>query len=133
MTEFWIPGKPVGKERPRKCKNGRFYTPRKTINYERTVGYACRAAMDGKQPLCMGPVAVDVVIYRKRPIRTKGLPPLPMTTPDIDNVLKTILDGLNGVFYKDDSQVVGVSVGRVWDKRDAVRVRVNEIDSLEVV
>jgi Holliday junction resolvase RusA-like endonuclease len=36
---------------------------------------------------------------------------LPTRKPDIDNVLKVILDSLNGVAYIDDSKVVEV-IGR---------------------
>lgn len=32
----------------------------------------------------------------------------PLSRPDIDNLVKTYLDALTGVFYKDDSQVVSV-------------------------
>lgn len=35
---------------------------------------------------------------------------LPMRKPDADNIGKIILDALNGVAYKDDSQVVGLLV-----------------------
>lgn len=31
---------------------------------------------------------------------------LPPGKPDIDNILKVVLDGLNGIAYKDDKQVV---------------------------
>ena len=32
-----IPGKPLGKQRPRVLKNGITYTPKKTVNYETLV------------------------------------------------------------------------------------------------
>ena len=39
---------------------------------------------------------------------------LPSRKPDIDNVLKIVLDALNGVAYKDDSRVVMVSAKKVY-------------------
>ena len=38
----------------------------------------------------------------------------PSRKPDIDNVLKVVLDALNGVAYKDDSRVVAVSARKVY-------------------
>lgn len=35
-----------------------------------------------------------------------------MRRPDVDNVLKTVMDALEGVAYEDDKQVVGASVTR---------------------
>ena len=39
---------------------------------------------------------------------------LPSRKPDIDNVLKIVLDALNGEAYKDDSRVVNVSASKVY-------------------
>ena len=34
--------------------------------------------------------------------------------PDLDNAIKSILDGLNGVAYYDDKQVVQISATKMW-------------------
>jgi Holliday junction resolvase RusA-like endonuclease len=39
---------------------------------------------------------------------------LPKRKPDIDNVLKVVLDSLNGIAYKDDSQVVMVTGRKIY-------------------
>ena len=39
---------------------------------------------------------------------------LPSRKPDIDNVLKVVLDALNGVAYKDDSRVVAVTARKIY-------------------
>lgn len=35
----------------------------------------------------------------------------PAKKPDVDNILKAVLDALNGVAYKDDKQVIEVTCG----------------------
>lgn len=92
---FTIPGQPVPKARPRLGKHGNVYTPRETREYERLVGWTAKAS--GMRPI-EGPVRVRVWVYGK-----KG-------RKDADNCLKSVLDGLNGVAYRDDSQVVDAHI-----------------------
>ena len=40
---------------------------------------------------------------------------LPTTKPDIDNLSKGIMDALNGVIWKDDSQVVELLLSKIYD------------------
>ncbi len=44
--------------------------------------------------------------------------------PDIDNVIKTVLDALNAVAYADDTQVVQVWGRSVYGPRDCTQVRI---------
>ncbi len=105
MTAFLtltVPGRPIPKARPRKGANGHFYTPRQTQDAEEGIGWQAKRIVRGRK--ATGPVAVSVVFYV--PQRAKG---------DVDNLLKTVLDGLNGVAYVDDSQVVRASALIVLD------------------
>lgn len=112
--DFIIEGEPVGKSRPR-WSNGHVYTPRKTQEYEEKVALAYRAAggiqFDEEDEIC---VVIDA--YFKIPKSFTGGKRVaamhkvirPTKRPDVDNVIKSILDGLNGVAYADDKQVVDV-------------------------
>ena len=51
----------------------------------------------------------------------------PTKKPDIDNVIKAILDGLNEVAYKDDAQVVNVSASKYYSDEPRVEVIVSRI------
>jgi crossover junction endodeoxyribonuclease RusA len=101
---FYVPGIAVPKERPR-LVNGRVYTPRKTHAWERTVAvYArqCIAASRESWPLVGEPsLAVELVFYLPTARRT-----------DVDNLAKSVLDGLNGVAYFDDRQISELRVVR---------------------
>ena len=43
---------------------------------------------------------------------------------DIDNLAKFVIDSLNGVFYKDDCQVVSLSSYKVWGSEDYIYVKI---------
>lgn len=109
-----VPGKIVGKGRPRFFK-GHAVTPRATREAEDRV----RAAWLTKYPASdfqpfSGPVSVYVYIYRPMPAsRPKAMLSEPdVYRPDLDNVVKLVLDALNGVAYGDDAQVVGITASK---------------------
>ena len=116
---FIVPGQPQGKGRPRVGKVGghaRMFTPEKTVAYEGLIALAAQQAMQGR-PLITGAVSVVLDIRCQVPeswSKTKKAQALtgevmPTTKPDIDNVEKAVFDGLNGVAWKDDVQVVQVT------------------------
>lgn len=119
MVYFFVPGKVQGKARPRfSSKSGTVYTPGKTKSYERQIAEAYEA----QHGSCFeGPV--EVVIEAVFPIpkswtRAKKAEALagklPPGKPDIDNILKIVLDGLNGIAYEDDKQVVLTQCKKVY-------------------
>lgn len=113
MIRVVVPGRPVPKARPRLGIRGRrsyIYTPESTVEYERTVALFSRQQYS--KPV-QGPVAVTVRIYMGR--RGRG---------DIDNYLKSILDGLNGVVYQDDKQVVRLDACFVACSKGEERVEI---------
>lgn len=122
-----------GKPRPRfTVRNGHPvpYADSKQKAYESIIANAYREA-GGR--LLTGPVSVAIGITRALPQRTpKGIESEQDThKPDVDNVAKSVLDALNGVAYKDDSQVVGLTVTKFGRFRDfsgpEMRVIVKEI------
>jgi Holliday junction resolvase RusA-like endonuclease len=48
----------------------------------------------------------------------------PTTKPDLDNVVKAIFDGMNGVVWKDDVQVVDAAVSKRFSDNPRVIVTV---------
>ena len=47
-----------------------------------------------------------------------------MHRPDIDNISKIILDGLNGVAYKDDLQITDLSIKKIYGINSYVKVKI---------
>lgn len=131
---FVVPGEPVGKGRPRIGKVGnhaRMFTPAKTASYEGLIAHAGQQAMAGRQ-LLDGPVMVEMHIglsipqsmSKKRKAQAIAGQIFPTKKPDMDNVIKAIYDGLNGVVWRDDVQVVDAHVRKRYVETPGVRVRV---------
>lgn len=107
-----IPIRPVPKGRPRKGKHG-FYTPPETRQYESEVKIL--ASQQIKTPF-EGDLSVDIKFYLKG---RRG---------DIDNYVKSLLDGLNGVAWKDDHQIVDLRarIVRSSDQRSEIKIAKGE-------
>ena len=131
---FIIPGPPKGKARPR-VVNNHAYTPEATIQYERLV-QACweKAAgdwiADPETPLALYismfyPIPKSHTKKQQEMERRNWV--LPTKKPDIDNVLKIIMDGLNGVAYHDDKQVVEVTMRKRFSTDPRVEVELREV------
>jgi crossover junction endodeoxyribonuclease RusA len=101
VIRFTVNGNPVPKKRPRKGRGGHFYTPGATREWEEAVGWAYKEA--GGQML-EGDIAVSCWFFRGDRRRA-----------DIDNLLKSVLDGLNGVAFEDDDRVVHMSAWKDYD------------------
>lgn len=48
--------------------------------------------------------------------------------PDIDNITKIVLDGLNGVAYKDDNQITKIEVEKMYNKISYIDVEINYLE-----
>lgn len=81
-------GDPRSKGRPRFTRGGRTYTPKDTVIQETAIADQARAA--GATPYD-GPCGVEADFFCATRRRTDG-----------DNLMKLVLDALNGVAYTDD-------------------------------
>lgn len=116
MVRFVVQGPVMGKPRPRVNRNGRVWTPAKFKNYEKAIA---KAYVDAGGEKLEGPVSVKVRTFRAMP---KSRPKRLETEedafkPDADNILKIVLDALNGVAFHDDSQVVRVLCAKMPRER----------------
>jgi Holliday junction resolvase RusA-like endonuclease len=123
MFKFTVPGKPIGKARPRFTNAGRTFTPKETVLAEQAIRIGWQDA--GATRLPDGPVCLEILLGVSRPrghykrdgtLTAEGQrTPFPYRQkPDLDNAVKLIMDALNGVAYTDDVQVVDVLVRRLW-------------------
>lgn len=118
---FVVPGRPQGKGRPRFYK-GHAYTPDSTRRYEALIRETARAAAKkaGWKIADSGVhVHVDALfpVPKSWPREKKAAAERDELTPgkpDIDNVVKAVLDGLNGVAYTDDKAVKAISASKKY-------------------
>lgn len=132
MIEFIVEGEPRGKGRPRFTRNGHCFTDKKTLLYERDVENAYKKVTDED----FKDKNIDIFIeamYKipKNDSQKKRIEKLigmirPNKKPDLDNIIKIILDGLNGVAYKDDAQVINIQATKVYAEEPGVLVRISE-------
>lgn len=114
MGQFTVPGEPVAMGRPRFTRSGRVYIPKKTQDAINNI--ASYAAENINERGIEEPIHMSVVFYFKRPKRMKRGPSVyKATKPDIDNCLKTVMDGINrSGIWKDDNQVVSMSADKLY-------------------
>lgn len=139
-VSFVVPGEAVGKGRPRVTTIGgqaRMFTPKKTANYETLIAMGAQQAMQGRD-LITGPVLLEMKIFvsvaqswsKKKTAAALAGDVMPTKKPDADNVLKAICDGINGIVFKDDVQVVNVSMSKRFAETPGVSVRVVPLEGL---
>lgn len=113
LLAFKIDVEPVGKGRPRFTRDGHAYTPERTRKFEAAVrahAYEFMRRMNAQRIPEGVPIDVRVVALfpipkswtkKKKADATKLIPRI-----DVDNILKAVLDAMNGVVFEDDRQIV---------------------------
>ena len=83
-------------------QRGKFVKPQaqRYLSYKAQVGWAGKVAIEKPMPKGYGASVSMKFFFRGG------------QTPDIDNLIKAILDGLNGIAWEDDKQVVEVKAFR---------------------
>lgn len=121
MYSIEINTRPVPKQRPRLSKFI-VYTPKKTADYENLIAYEWKRRY--KDLILTGAVKLDLVFVFKKAKTCKKT--LHTQRPDIDNLQKSILDGLNKVAFVDDCQVVELNSKKLFASTDAVLISITE-------
>ena len=141
-VKFTVIGAPVAKGRPKFARRGTFtvaYTPKKTVNYENLVKLAFMQRVGTEfipfdQALC-----VRVRAYFARPKGHFGTgknegalkvsaPKHMMVKPDTDNVIKAVIDALNGMAFLDDKQIVLVHGSKAYSERPRCEIEIDAVN-----
>lgn len=142
LIHFTIPGPAVGKGRPRfSRKSGAAFTPAKTRNHEAFVKMLAVEAMKeqagfvrnaGEALPLSKPCALIVQIFctippswpkaKREAAKANIIRP---GKPDIDNVIKSIGDAMNGVVYTDDNLIYRVEATKMFADTACTTVEVH--------
>lgn len=133
MRQFIVPGTPVAKGRPRVTKWGA-YTPEKTVNYENLVQFSYIEKYKDVDPL-EGYLKIEMYFFmpilestskkRKKLMVERKI--LPDKKPDLDNMMKSIADSLNGIAYKDDKQILEAHIYKFYAEEPRAEVIITKI------
>lgn len=128
--EFIIYGDPVAKARPRVTRYGT-YTPQKTVDYEKLVKFSYLKEYRGAKPIETAteihlkiymPIPKSTPKYKKKYKVKEETPHI--KRPDFDNIIKSVVDGLNGLAYKDDNLLYKGSWEKLYSDNPRVEVSI---------
>ena len=135
--KFTVPGKPMGKQRPKATSKGRFtkvYTPKETISYENLViamfqqTYPNAKPLEGEVRGCIKafyPIPQSVSKKRKQAMLEGMI--RPQIKPDLDNIEKIVYDALNGIAYTDDSHITEMTISKHYSVSPRVEITIEEV------
>lgn len=129
-TFFWT-GQPRGQGRPRFNRMGVAYKTSEDKAYERALCMAYWQKYTGA-PMLEGPLTLMVKaifpIPQSKSKREKALmlsgEIKPTVKPDIDNVIKAVLDALNGVAFPDDKAVTWLIGEKVYGETPGIEIKI---------
>lgn len=132
--EFEVLGHIEGKGRPRvNSYTGVVYTPTKTKDYESLVEQYFLLKYPKFKPL-EGRTSVTIIATFAIPKSTKKSDInkmlensiSPTKKPDIDNIVKIILDAMNKFAFKDDTQITKLNVEKLYGTEEKVTIIIEE-------
>lgn len=114
MTIF---GEPTPKGRPKVAMRGKFpqvYTPKQTRDAEES--FLAQIIKQRPEKPITEAIKITIDFYKAKP---KSMPKKVVhwtKKPDLDNMVKLVLDAMNKVFFIDDSQIIELNCRKKYDE-----------------
>lgn len=137
---FAVPGKPQGKARARTFYNNKSnkmssVTPETTVLYENLIKTCFQQRYGQKRFSDDAYVVAHILAYFEPPksvSKKKRAEMLehkvwPAKKPDGDNIAKVVLDALNGIAYHDDTQVISLTVAKVYSEEAHLSITLRKL------
>ncbi len=134
IYEFEVPGKVIGKGRPRlNTYTGIVYTPTKTKDYETLIEQYFLLKYP-RFKILEKRVEVKIIAYFGIP-KTTNKSEInemlennisPTKKPDIDNIVKVVLDSMNKFAFKDDNQITRIEVEKKYGLEEKLYIKIEE-------
>ena len=129
-VKFHINTRPTPKQRPRLGKGGKVYTPNSTKVFEEI----CRLSYGNRYYFDKEYISIKIVFkfkvpksYSKKKYSEAIEGKIRPSTNDIDNLIKSVLDGLNGKAWKDDRYIYRIEAEKIFADKDCIEVVIENI------
>jgi len=126
MAKIYIKIRPKAAPRPRVTRNGT-YNPKAYTDYKKIIALVSRAKFKKSEIAVSMHLDFFFKIPKSWSKAKKADIPYHTSKPDVDNLIKSIKDALNGVAYRDDSQVVQVFARKQYADEDGVLIQLKEL------
>ena len=137
LMEIVVYGEPIPQGRPR-FANGHAYEPQRSKNYKLLVRFWVTQhlkKLDAFKPFKI-PVKVDLTFHmgvpsswaKEKRIRAINGQIRPSSRPDIDNLVKSVLDSCNGLLWVDDCIITDLAARKRYTGELArVEIKITEV------
>jgi len=127
ILSVFVPIIPVAKARPRFVRMGRFmraYTAEKTADYEQAI----KLYLTQHRPAAVPEGALKIVLtfHMPKPKAWRGAV-FHVKRPDLDNLVKAVMDAMHGGWFKDDAQIAALSCSKVYSDQPGVQIDMGEL------
>lgn len=117
--------RPFGKQRPRMTRTGHAYTPQRTRDYESIIKSTFQKQFPNFKPF-ESPLLLDITFFFIRSKSNKS--EYHIIKPDLDNLIKSICDALNGIAYIDDRLIISLVARKEYSRFDGISIKITELE-----
>jgi len=123
LISFSAEGTPVPQGSMKHIGNGRMIHSRATelATWRALVALAAKQA--GCKPID-SPIIISMRFRLKRPKTVKR--DHPTVPPDLDKLVRSVNDGLTGVAFTDDSQIVQLTASKIYSEHTGVDIEISD-------
>ena len=114
---------------PRPSTNGkRRYNPKRYTDFKNALGYIALAEMRGRE-MITGAFKISAVFYKKSRYKVTD-----QKFGDADNFVKSVLDALQGICYKNDAQCVDFGrLRKIKSEKPRIIIELEEVEEADYV
>lgn len=124
---LFIRGNPVPQGRPKFFRRDNFvgaYDPKKSKSWKEIIYYR---AMAGGAQVQEGPLYLILHFKLQKPKTLSKTVQHHVKRPDLDNLIKAVKDGLKGVCYKDDCQIIRIAATKEYGDNPGVDIQIMKV------
>jgi crossover junction endodeoxyribonuclease RusA len=124
MDKFFVKGKPVPQGSMKFIRPGVMIHSRAADLAVWRADIARNAELFGFKPVSGG-VKVEIDFIFSRPKSAQRA--FPTVAPDLDKLIRAVLDGLTGVAYEDDSQVILIQATKTYGQNVGAWIGIEQV------